>query len=69
MDRFGQCVNNNTLEELETATAEAIKEREKACPEDTSPGLLIELAVDNFDEITKTRSGSNTLQGTMDVDI
>lgn len=47
MNRFGHCINNSCLEELETATAEAIKERRKACPEDVTPGLPMGLAFDN----------------------
>ena len=65
MNRFGHYVNYNALEELETATAEVIKEREKVCPGDTLPGLPIALAFENFDEMTQTLSGSNTLHDTM----
>lgn len=67
MNRFGHCVNYSCLEELETATAEALKGREKACPEDTIPGLPMGLAFDNFDELTQTLSGSDTLHDTMGI--
>ena len=67
LNRFGHCINYNCLEELETATAEAIQERKKACPEDTLPGLPMGLAFDNFDELTQTLSGSNTLHDTMGI--
>ena len=67
MNRFGHCVNYSCLEELETATAEALKDREKACPEDTIAGLSMGLAFDNFDELTQTLSGSGTLHDTMGI--
>ena len=67
MNRFGHCINYNSLEELETATAEALQKRMKACPEDTLPGLPFGLAFDNFDEMTQTLSGNNTLHDTMGI--
>ena len=67
MNRFSHCINYNCLEQLETATAEAIQERKKACPEDTLRGVPIGLAFDNFDEMTQTLSGSNTLHDTMGI--
>uniref|UniRef100_UPI00358F9BFB uncharacterized protein isoform X2 n=1 Tax=Myxine glutinosa TaxID=7769 RepID=UPI00358F9BFB len=67
LNRFGHCLNYSCLEELETATAEAIQERKDACPENTLPGLPTGLAFDNFDEMTQTLSGSNTLHDTMGI--
>ena len=67
LNRFGHCLNYSCLEELETATAEAIQERKEACPENTLPGLPMGLAFDNFDEMTQTLSGSNTLHDTMGI--
>lgn len=49
------------------ATTEAIQERKEACPENTLPGLPMGLAFDNFDEMTQTLSGSNTLHDTMGI--
>ena len=66
-NRFGHCLNYSSLEELETATAEATLERKQACPEDTIQGYPIGLAFDNFDEFTQTLSGSGTLHDTMGI--
>ena len=65
MNRFGHCVNYICLEGLETAAAKALKDREKTCPEHTVPGLLMGLPFDNFDELTQTLSGSDTLHDIM----
>ena len=64
------CLNYSALEELETATAEALLARKQACPEDTIAGLPMGvqgLAFDNFDELTQTLSGADTLHDTMGI--
>jgi len=55
------------LEELETVTGEGIQDRKQACPEDTWPGLPMRFVFDNFDEMTQTLSGNNTLHDTMGI--
>lgn len=67
LNRFGYCLNYSALEELETATAEAILARDVACPEETVVGEPMGLAFDNFDEMTHTLSGANTLHDTMGI--
>ena len=61
LNRFGHCLNYNCLEELETAIGSAIQDREAACPEGTVQDLPFGVAFDNFDELTETLSGSDTL--------
>ena len=44
LNRFGHCLNYHCLEELETATAERIQERDEACPEGTEKNVAMGLA-------------------------
>lgn len=67
LNRFGHTLNYNSLEELETSTAEKIEEREQECPEGTVKGQPMGVAFDNFDEMTQTLSGSETLHDTMGI--
>ena len=67
LNRFGQCLKFNKLEELETATAEQIQERQLSCPEGTVVGRTMGLAFDNYDELTQTLSGADTLHDTMGI--
>ena len=67
LNRFGHCLNYNCLEELETAIGSAIQDREVACPEGTVQDLPFGVAFDNFDELTETLSGSDTLHDTMGI--
>ena len=61
LNRLGHCINYSQVEELETSLASSIIEKQKACPEGTVPGVAMGLAFDNFDELTNTLSGSDTL--------
>ena len=67
LNRFGHCLSYNTLEEVETATAESIHEQKLACPPGTVVGEPVGLAFDNFDEMTQTLSGANSLHDTMGI--
>lgn len=67
LNRFGHCLNYNKLEEVETATAERIQERQLSCPEGTVIGSPMGLAFDNFDELTQTLSGADSLHDTMGI--
>ena len=67
LNRFGHCLNYSSLEELETATADALQERGVACPDGTLKGSPMGLAFDNFDEITQTLSGADSLHDTMGI--
>ena len=67
LNRFGHCLNYNKLEELETATTEKIQDRQLTCPEGTVVGSPMGLAFDNFDELTQTLSGTDSLHDTMGI--
>lgn len=67
LNRFGHFLNYSCLASLEITTAEAIKERKLACPEDTVVWLRIGFAFENFDKMTQTLSGSYTMHDTMGV--
>ena len=67
LNRLGHCINYYQVEELETSLASSIIEKQKACPEGTVPGVAMGLAFDNFDELTNTLSGSDTLHDTMGI--
>ena len=66
-NRFEHCLNCTALEELKTATAEALLARKKACPPNTAVSLSLGLPFDNFDELTQTSSGADTLHDTMGI--
>ena len=67
LNRFGHCLNYSSLEELETATADALQERGMAFPDRTLKGSPMSLAFDNFEEITQTLSGADSLHDTMGI--
>lgn len=67
LNRLGQCINYSVLEELETASAEAIQDRKLHCPDGTFECLPMRLAFDNYDELTDTLSGKDTLHDTMGI--
>ena len=63
LNRFGHAINYHTAESLETELATTISYRDKATPDGLLqiPVLATSIAWDNYDEITETRSGSNSL--------
>lgn len=67
LNRFGHCINYNAIEELETESAEQLRERQLASPDGTIVDQPMGVAFDNFDELTHTLSGSNTLHDTMGI--
>ena len=66
LNRFGHAINYHTAESLETELATTISYRDKATPDGLLqiPGLATSIAWDNYDEITETLSGSNSLHDT-----
>ena len=66
LNRFGHAINYHTAESLETELAATISYRDKATPDGLLqiPGLATSIAWDNYDEITETLSGSNSLHDT-----
>ena len=67
LNRFGHCLNYSAVEELETAVGYAIHEKEQTCPDGTVPNLPMGVAFDNFDELSNTLSGADTLHDTMGI--
>lgn len=67
LNRFGHCINYNSIEELETESAEQLRERQLASPDGTIVDQPMGVAFDNFDELTHTLSGSDTLHDTMGI--
>ena len=67
LNRLGHCVNYNYIEELETAIGSSIENKKDGCPDGTVRNLPMGLAFDNYDELTNTLSGSDTLHDTMGI--
>ena len=67
LNRFGHCLNYSAVEELETAVGYAIHEKEQTCPDGTVPNLPMGVAFDNFDELSNTLSGADTLHDTENI--
>jgi len=67
LNRFGHCLNYTSLEELETSTADSLQEEGVACPHGTLKGVPMGLAFNNFDELTNTLSGADSLHDTMGI--
>ena len=67
LNRFGHCINYNSLEELETETAEQLQERRLSCPDGTIKDKPMGVAFDNFDELTNTFSGADMPHDTMGI--
>ena len=70
LNRFGHCLNYSAVEERETAVGYAIHEKEETCPmkkNGTVPNLPMGVAFDNFDELSNTLSGADTLHDTMGI--
>lgn len=64
---MGQSINYHAVEEIETNLAHAILDRQLNCPAGTVSGVMCGLAFDNYDELTHTLSGSDTLHDTMGI--
>ncbi|KAK6176301.1 hypothetical protein SNE40_014608 [Patella caerulea] len=67
LNRLGHVVNYHAIEQIETTLGESIQTRKLACPEGAVIGEVIGLAFDNFDELTGTLSGADTLHDTMGI--
>ncbi len=69
LNRFGHSINYSTVEELETTFATSIAERGLATPDGLlqMPGLATGLAFDNYDELTETLDGKDTLHDTVGI--
>ena len=67
LNRLGHSINYHAVEEIETELAYAILDRKEACPAGSVPGVPCGLAFDNYDELTNTLSGADTLHDTMGI--
>lgn len=69
MNRFGHCISYHTTERLETELATEISNRNHATPDGMNElaGLCTSLAWDNYDELTETLSGRETLHDTVGI--
>ena len=67
LNRLEHSLNYNGLEEIETAILENIQKREVICPVGTVKYIPMGLAFDNFDEMTQTLAGADTLHDTMGI--
>ena len=67
LNRFGHCINYSCVEELETEIAHSQQDTHQACPDGTQPNRTIGLAFDNYDELSYTLSGADTLHDTMGI--
>ena len=67
LNRMGHSINYHAVEEIETDLAYAILDRKEACPAGSVPGVPCGLAFDNYDELTNTLSGADTLHDTMGI--
>lgn len=67
LNRLGHCVNYNCIEEIETSLATKYEEQDQTCPDGTKRFLPMGLAFDNYDELTSTLSGAETLHDTMGI--
>lgn len=65
LNRFSHCINYNSLEELETKTADEFQEKEMACPSGTIKDKTMGVTFDNINELSNTLSGADTLHDTM----
>ena len=65
--RFGHCLNYNALLEIETAIGSGFQDRQVASSDRAVPDLPFGVTFDNFDELTETLSGSDTLHDTMGI--
>lgn len=67
VNKFGYTVSYTKEEELETELASLILSRGKECPDGVKVGATMGTAFDNYDELTNTLSGANTLHDTMGI--
>ena len=69
LNHFGHCINYHKVEEIETDLALNILHSNCSSPEgiEQVPGRSLGLAWDNYDEITETLSGANTLHDTVGI--
>ena len=67
LNKFGYGISYSKEEELETELASAIIEKDKCAPDGTAHSLVMGNAWDNYDELTHTLSGSDTLHDTMGI--
>ncbi|KAG1693158.1 Complement component receptor 1-like protein [Nymphon striatum] len=67
MNRMGHSLNYHAIEEIETDIAYAILDRGLNCPAGSIPGVPCGLAFDNYDELTNSLSGADTLHDTMGI--
>ena len=67
LNRMGHSINYHAVEEIETNLAFDILNRQLNCPAGTASGVPCGLAFDNYDELTHTLSGSDTLHDTMGI--
>ena len=69
LNHFGHCINYHKVEEIETDLASNILQSNSSTPEGIVmvPGCSLGLAWDNYDDITETLSGANTLHDTVGI--
>ena len=67
LNKFGYTVSYTKEEEFETELASSILSRGKECPDGVKVGATMGTAFDNYDELTNTLSGANTLHDTMGI--
>lgn len=69
LNRLGHCIDYHTIEEFETELAFDIASKTEETPDNIKKrdGLATGLAWDNYDEITETLSGSDTLHETVGI--
>ena len=69
LNRFGYCINYTLIQEYENILACNIAERNLSTPDglQLSAGLATGLAFDNYDEMTETLDGHNTLHDTVGI--
>ena len=64
LNRFGHYINYSCIEELETKIAHSQQDTKHTCPDGTQQNGTIGLALDNYDELSYTLSGADTLHDT-----
>ena len=69
LNRLGHCISYTTAEEIETELALNIAKRNSATPDGLLKiaNLSTGLAFDNYDEVTETLDGSNSLHDTVGI--
>ena len=67
LNKFGYGISYSKEEELETELASAFIEKGNCAPDGRVHGLVMGNAWDNYDELTRTLSGSDTLHDTMGI--